>query len=105
MPGRKLDSLQRPYDTISEREVMSLRNEYLLELGTRAAKDATAPLLARASELLKSRYWSKSTWRERKKILKTVEWLLCAHHAQHAKLRDEYTQQNTPQILREGYSR
>ena len=91
MPGRKLDSLQRPYETISEREVMTLRNEYLLELGKQVALDAAAPLLAKAAELLKSRYWANSTWRERRKILKTVEWLLRAHETQHARLRKEYS--------------
>ena len=42
-------------------------------------KDAFAPFAAKADELLKARYWSNATWREREKILDTVSWLLRVH--------------------------
>ena len=81
MPARKFENLLRRQTPISEREVSALRNEYLLEIAKLAAKDATAPFVAKASELLKSRYWANSTWRERGKILDTVGWLLRRHGA------------------------
>lgn len=79
MPTRKLEALLRRDVKIGEREVIALRNEYLLQIGKLVAKDAAAPLVAKAQELLKSRYWAKSNWRERSKILDTVGFLLRAH--------------------------
>ncbi len=90
MPTRKLEALLGRQAKIGEREIIALRNEYLLRLGTLAAKDAAAPLLDRARELLKSRYWAKSSWRERGQILETVGFLLRTHEAREAK--------NTPRI-------
>jgi hypothetical protein len=81
MPARKLQSVLRRRAPVSEREIVALRNEYLLEIGKLAARDAAAPLIAKAKELLKSRYWSNSSWRERGKILDTVAWLLRTHDA------------------------
>lgn len=81
MPTRKLEALLSRQTVVSEREVVALRNEYLLQLGKLAAKDAGTPLIAKAQELLKSRYWAKSTWRERGKILETVGWLLRANES------------------------
>jgi hypothetical protein len=79
MPGRKFESALRRKTVIDEREITKLRNEYLIEIARIVAKDAAAPLIARAQELLKSRYWAKSTWRERGKILDTVDFLLRTH--------------------------
>lgn len=87
MPTRKLEALLSAQKSVSEREVVALRNAYLLQIGKFAAHDATAPLLIKAQELLKSRYWAKSTWRERGKILETVGWLLRAHETKRASLR------------------
>lgn len=86
MPTRKLEALLRRQSTVDEREIIALRNEYLVQLGKLAAKDAAAPLIEKAKELLKPRYWAKSTWRERGKILDTVEFLLRTHEAQSQKL-------------------
>ena len=82
MPTRKLEALLLRQSTVSEREVTALRNEYLLELGRLAAIDAAAPLVAKAQELLKSRYWARSSWRERGKILDTVGFLLRTYKTQ-----------------------
>jgi hypothetical protein len=82
MPTKKLEALLRRQASVDEREIVALRNEYLLEIGKLAAKGAAAPLIKRAQELLQSRYWGKSTWRERGKILDTVGWLLRAHEMQ-----------------------
>lgn len=90
MPIRKFEALLARQAKIDEREVIALRNEYLLQIGRLAAKDAAAPLIARAQELLKSRYWAKSTWRERNKILETVGFLLRAHESREGNLRREY---------------
>jgi len=79
MPTRKLESLLRRDVKVSEREIIALRNEYLIQIGKLAAKGAAAPLVAKAQELLKSRYWAKSNWRERGKILDTVGFLLRTH--------------------------
>ena len=79
MPIRKFENLLRRQSPVSEREITALRNEYLLEIAKFAAKDATAPFVTKANELLKSRYWANSTWRERGKILDTVGWLLRTH--------------------------
>jgi hypothetical protein len=79
MPFRKIESVLRRRAPVSEREIVALRNEYLLEIAKLAAKDATAPFVTKANELLKSRYWANSTWRERGKILDTVGWLLRTH--------------------------
>lgn len=76
MPRRKLEALLNQGTKVDEREIIALRNEYLIQIGKLAAKDAAAPLLAKASELLKSRYWANSSWRERGKILDTVGFLL-----------------------------
>ncbi|HRF08437.1 MAG TPA: hypothetical protein PL193_07315 [Xanthobacteraceae bacterium] len=76
MPRRKLEALLDQGSKVDEREIIALRNEYLLQISTLAAKDAAAPLLAKAGELLKSRYWANSSWRERGKILDTVGFLL-----------------------------
>lgn len=81
MPARKLEGLLRRQAPVSEREITALRNEYLLEISKIAAKDVAAPLVAKANELLKSRYWANSNWRERGRILDTVGWLLRAHAA------------------------
>jgi hypothetical protein len=81
MPTRKLESLLRRNVKIDEREVIALRNEYLIQIGKLAAKDAAAPFVTKASELLKSRYWANSSWRERGKILETVGFLLRTHGA------------------------
>ncbi|MCW5681001.1 MAG: hypothetical protein KF794_08965 [Xanthobacteraceae bacterium] len=90
MPTRKLEVLLTRQKTVDEREIIALRNEYLLLLGKLAAKEATAPLIVKAKELLKSRYWAKSTWRERGKILETVGWLLRTHGANDENLRKDY---------------
>lgn len=87
MPTRKLQALLRRQATVDEHEIIALRNEYLLQIGKRAAKGVAAPLLEKAAELLKSRYWAKSTWRERGKILDTVGFLLRAHEDQAENLR------------------
>jgi hypothetical protein len=79
MPGRKFESLLRRKTPVSEREIVALRNEYLLEIAKLATKDAAAPFVGKATELLKSRYWANSSWRERGKILDTVGWLLRTH--------------------------
>jgi hypothetical protein len=79
MPARKIEGALRRKTVIDEREITKLRNEYLLEIATIAAKDAAVPLIAKAQELLKSRYWANSTWRERGKILDTVGFLLRTH--------------------------
>lgn len=79
MPARKIESALRRKTAIDEREITKLRNEYLIEIAKLAAKDAAAPLIAKAQELLKSRYWANSTWRERGKILDTVNFLLRTH--------------------------
>ena len=79
MPARKLESALRRKAVIDEREITKLRNEYLIEIAKLAAKDTAAPLIGKAQELLKSRYWANSTWRERGKILDSVGWLLRAH--------------------------
>jgi hypothetical protein len=79
MPARKIESALRRKTIIDEREITKLRNEYVVEITKLAARDATAPLIAKAQELLKSRYWANSTWRERGKILDTVGWILRAH--------------------------
>lgn len=76
MPARSSKFAGSRRTIINEREIVALRNEYLLEIAKLALKDGTAPLVERAQELLKSRYWAKSTWRERSKILDTVKWLL-----------------------------
>lgn len=81
MPTRKLEALLRRQATVDEREIIALRNEYLLQLGKLAARDAAAPLIEKARELLKPRYWAKSSWRERGKILDTVNFLLRTHQA------------------------
>ncbi len=81
MPTRKLEALLRRQSVVNEREVIALRNEYLLHISKLAARDATAPLIAKAQELLKSRYWANTTWRERGKILETVGFLLRTHEA------------------------
>lgn len=81
MPARKLESALRRKIVIDEREITKLRNEYLVEIAKFVAKDTAAPLIAKAQELLKSRYWANSTWRERGKILDTVSWLLRAQVA------------------------
>ena len=90
MPTKKLEALLRRQKAVDEREIIALRNEYLLEISKHAAHDATAPLVAKAQELLKSRYWAKSTWRERGKILETVGWLLRTHETRSRNLRKEY---------------
>lgn len=90
MPTRKLEALLRRETKVDEREVIALRNEYLLQLGKLAAADTAGPLIAKAQELLKSRYWANSTWRERGKILDTVGWLLRAHEVRGENLREEY---------------
>jgi len=79
MPAKKIESALRRKTTIDEREITKLRNEYLVEIAKLAAKDAAAPLITKAQELLKSRYWANSTWRERGKILDTVNFLLRTH--------------------------
>lgn len=79
MRARKLESVLRRQTPVSEREIAALRNEYLLEIGKLAAKDAAAPFVAKAKELLKARYWANASWRERGKILDTVGWLLRTH--------------------------
>lgn len=76
MPRRKLELLISQGTKIDEREIIALRNNYLVQISKLAAKDAAAPLLNKASELLKSRYWANSSWRERGKILETVAFLL-----------------------------
>jgi hypothetical protein len=81
VPARKLENILRRRTPATEREIVALRNEYLLEIAKLAAKDATAPFVAKATELLKSRYWANSSWRERGKILDTVGWLLRTHAA------------------------
>lgn len=81
MPRRKLEALLNQGTKIDEREVVALRNKYLVQISMLAAKDATAPLLNKASELLKSRYWANSSWRERSKILDTVGFLLRTYDA------------------------
>lgn len=81
MPTRKLEALLRRQSIVDEREIIALRNEYLVQLGTLATKDATAPLIAKAKELLKPRYWARSNWRERGKILDTVGFLLRTYKA------------------------
>jgi uncharacterized protein HemY len=79
MPAKKIESALRRKTAIDERDITKLRNEYLIEIATLAAKDAAAPLITKAQELLKSRYWAKSTWRERGKILDSVDFLLRTH--------------------------
>jgi hypothetical protein len=91
MPTRKLEALLRRQSIVSEREIVALRNEYLLQLAALAAKDATAPLLAKAQKLLTPRYWANSTWRERGKILDTVGFLLRSYEVRNGNLRDKYT--------------
>ncbi|MBY0532215.1 MAG: hypothetical protein K2P86_09620 [Xanthobacteraceae bacterium] len=91
MPTKKLETLLRRHASVGEREIIALRNEYLVQIGKLAAKGAAAPLIAKAQELLKSRYWAKSSWRERGKILETVGWLLRAHETRAGNLRKEYT--------------
>lgn len=81
MPTRKLEALLRRQTTVDEREIIALRNEYLMQLGKMAAVDAAAPLVSKAKELLQPRYWARSSWRERGKILDTVGWLLRTHEA------------------------
>jgi len=81
MPTRNLEALLRRQSTVDEREIIALRNDYLVQLGKHAARDATAPLIAKAKELLKPRYWAKSNWRERGKILDTVGFLLRTYEA------------------------
>lgn len=83
MPRRKLEVLLNQESKIDEREVVALRNKYLVQIGKLAAKDAAAPLLNKASELLKSRYWANSSWRERGKILDTVGFLLRTYDTHH----------------------
>jgi len=90
MPIRKFEALLARQTKVDERDIVALRNEYLMQIGRLAARDATAPLIARAQELLKSRYWAKSTWRERNKILDTVGFLLRAHESREENLRREY---------------
>ena len=90
MPTHKLESLLRRKAKLDEREITALRNEYLVQLGKLAAKGAATPLVNKAMELLKPRYWARSTWRERGKILDTVGWLLRAHETRTKNLREEY---------------
>lgn len=71
---------------MDEREIVALRDEYLAQLGRIDERDASGPLVAKATELLRSRYWAKASWRERGKILDTVGWLLRAHESRTAKL-------------------
>lgn len=82
MPRRKFEALLQRGAKLGEREVIALRNEYLLQISKFAAKDAAAPFVAKANDLLKSRYWANSNWRDRAKILDTVGFLLRAHQAQ-----------------------
>lgn len=82
MPRRKLEALLNQGAKVDEREIIALRNAYLVQISTLAAKDAAAPLLNKASGLLKSRYWANSSWRERSKILDTVGFLLRAYDVQ-----------------------
>lgn len=81
MARRKFEALLQRGTKLDEREVIALRNQYLLQISKLAAKDAAAPFVAKANELLKSRYWANSTWRERAKILDTVGFLLRTHEA------------------------
>lgn len=90
MPTRKLQSALQRQTKVGEREVIALRNEFLMQIGRIAARDAAAPLVVKAQELLKPRYWAKSTWRERGKILETVGFLLRTHEAREENLRKEY---------------
>ena len=83
MPRRKLEALLNQGFKIDEREIVALRNEYLVQISKLAARDAAAPLLNKANELLKSRYWANSSWRERGKILDTVGFLLRTYDAHH----------------------
>lgn len=82
MPRRKFEALLQRGTKIDECEVIALRNEYLMQISKFAAKDAAAPFVTKANDLLKSRYWANSTWRERAKILDTVGFLLRTHEAQ-----------------------
>lgn len=79
MQRRKFEALFARGAKVGEREIIALRNEYLLRISKIVAKDAFAPFAAKADELLKARYWSNATWREREKILDTVSWLLRVH--------------------------
>ncbi|MGE0340226.1 MAG: hypothetical protein AB7O79_10145 [Xanthobacteraceae bacterium] len=81
MPRRKFEALLSQGSKVDEREVIALRNKYLVQIGKLAAKDAAAPLLNKAGELLKSRYWAASSWRERSKILDTVSFLIRTYDA------------------------
>ncbi len=81
MPARKLESALRRKSVIDEHEITKLRNEYLIEIAKLAAEDTAVPLIAKPQELLKSRYWANSTWRERGKIFDTVNFLLRTHAA------------------------
>jgi hypothetical protein len=75
MPARVSKFAGRNRSEIDERAIVALRNKYLIEIAGLAV-NGTAPLVERARELLKPRYWAKSTWRERSKILESVGWLL-----------------------------
>lgn len=81
MPRRKFEALLQRSTKVDERDVIALRNEYLLQIGKFSAKDAAAPFVTKANELLRSRYWANSSWRERAKILETVGFLLRTHEA------------------------
>lgn len=87
MPTRKLEALLRKQSRVDERDIIALRNEYLIHLGKLAAGDAAAPLISKAQELLKPRYWAKSSWRERGKILESVGFLLRTYEARSENLR------------------
>ena len=79
MQRRKFEALFARGAKVSEREIIALRNEYLLRISKIVTKKTNAPFAAKADELLKARYWSNATWREREKILDTVSWLLRVH--------------------------
>lgn len=51
MPRRKFEALLSQGSKVDEREVIALRNKYLVQIGKLAAKDAAAPLLNKAGEL------------------------------------------------------
>ena len=91
MPARKLEALLRRQTSVDEREIIALRNEYLLQLGKFAARDAAAPLIAKARELLRSRYWANTSWKDRGKILDTVGFLLRTYEARNETIRKRYS--------------